>query len=51
MSEALSIYDTLVLEKKCITHNLKVAAFASFVSKASALLDKDSNKGGGDNKN
>ena len=49
MSEALSAYDTLVLEKKWITHDPKVVAFASFVSKASALLDRQGGKKNGAN--
>ena len=40
MAEALNLYDTLVLEKKWITQDPKSVAFASFVSKASSLLDK-----------
>ena len=51
MLEALSAYDTLVLEKKWITQDPKVVAFASFVSKASALLDKHGGKKNGDNPN
>ena len=46
MAEALSFYDTLVLEKKWITQDPKMVAFSSFISKASALLDKHSSKGG-----
>ena len=50
MAEALSAYDTLVLEKKWFTQDPKTVAFASFVSKATSLLDKhggkkDHNKG------
>ena len=45
MAEALSCYDTLVLEKKWITQDSKSIAFSSFMSKASALLDKHGNEG------
>ena len=50
MAEALSSYDTLVLEKKWITHDPKTVAFSTFMSKASALSDRHGNKGGGDSK-
>ena len=39
MAEALSSYDTLMLEKKWMTTDPKTLAFASFASKASALID------------
>ena len=40
MAEALSSCDALVFEKKRITQDQKTVAFASFVSKASASVDK-----------
>ena len=51
MVEVLNSYDTLVLEKKWITQDIKVVAFTSFVSKVSALLDKHSSKKHRDNPN
>ena len=44
MSEALSTYDTLVLEKKWITQDPKIIAFALFIFKVLALLHKYNGK-------